>query len=212
MIVYSFSIPFYFVLKDIESSDRFHIMWYNYFENDNLDVRTMMIETERLLLREMTEDDYEALYKVLADSDIMQHYPYTFDDGRVKEWINKNIERYHIFGFGLWSVCLKETGEMIGDCGLTMQLINGQIKPEIGYHIRADKQRKGYAKEAAIAVRDWTFQNTTFNVIYSYMKYTNQASIKTAISYGCKQVDEFKDEVNEITKVFAISREEWRAL
>ena len=101
---------------------------------------------------------------------------------------------------------------MIGDCGLTMQLINGQIKPEIGYHIRADKQRKGYAKEAAIAVRDWTFQNTTFNVIYSYMKYTNQASIKTAISYGCNQVDEFKDEVNEITKVFAISREEWRAL
>lgn len=44
------------------------------------------------------------------------------------------------------------------------------------------------------------------------MKYTNQASIKTAISYGCKQVDEFKDEVNENTKVFAISREEWRAL
>ena len=172
----------------------------------------MMIETERLLLREMTEDDNEALYKVLADSDIMQHYPYTFDDSRVKGWINKNIERYHIFGFGLWSVCLKKTGEMIGDCGLTMQLINGQIKPEIGYHIRADKQRKGYAKEAAIAVRDWTFQNTTFNVIYSYMKYTNQASIKTAISYGCKQVDEFKDEVNEITKVFAISREEWRAL
>ena len=191
MTIYSFSIPFYFVLKDIESSDRFHIMWYNYFENDNLDVRTMMIETERLLLREMTEDDYEALYKVLADSDIMQHYPYTFDDSRVKGWINKNIERYHIFGFGLWSVCLKETGEMIGDCGLTMQLINGQIKPEIGYHIRADKQRKGYAKEAAIAVRDWTFCNTTFNVIYSYMKHTNEPSVKTAISYGCKQVDEF---------------------
>ena len=59
----------------------------------------MMIETERLLLREMTEDDYEALYKVLADSDIMQHYPYTFDDGRVKGWINNNIERYHTFGF-----------------------------------------------------------------------------------------------------------------
>ena len=172
----------------------------------------MRIETERLFLREMNQDDYDALYEVLADSDIMQHYPYTFDEHRVRGWINKNIERYHIFGFGLRSVCLKETGEMIGDCGLTMQLINGQIKSEIGYHIRADKQRKGYAKEATIAVRDWTFQNTTFNVIYSYMKYTNQASIKTAISYGCKQVDEYKDEVNEITKVFAISREEWRAL
>lgn len=172
----------------------------------------MVIETERLLIREMTEKDYDALYRVLADSDIMQHYPYTFDEARVKGWINKNIERYKIFGCGLWAVCLKATGEMIGDCGLTMQLINGQIKPEIGYHIRKDQQRNGYAKEAAIAVRDWTFNNTPFNIVYSYMKYTNAPSYKTAISYGCKQVDEFEDDVNEITKVFAISREEWNCL
>ncbi len=169
----------------------------------------MVIKTERLLLREMSEDDYHALYKVLSDANIMQHYPYFFDGIKVKNWIERNIERYRIFGFGLWAVCLKDTGEMIGDCGLTMQIINGQIKPEIGYHIRADKQRKGYAKEAAIAVRDWTFHNTPFNVVYSYMKYTNEPSAKTAISYGCKQVDEFTDEVNEITKVFAITREEW---
>ena len=169
----------------------------------------MIIETERLCLREMKESDFDALYKVLADSDIMQHYPYTFDENRVIKWIKRNIERYRIFGFGLWAVCLKETGEMIGDCGITLQLIDGQIKPEIGYHIRADKQRNGYAKEAAIAVRDWTFNNTPFQIVYSYMKYTNEPSVKTAISYGCKQVDEYKDDENEITKVFAISREQW---
>lgn len=172
----------------------------------------MVIETKRLLLRDMTENDYDALYKVLADSDIMQHYPYTFDEARVKGWISKNIERYRIFGFGLWAVCLKETGEMIGDCGLTMQLINGQIKPEIGYHIRKDQQRRGYAKEAAAAVRDWTFNNTPFQIIYSYMKYTNIPSSSTAVSWGCRLVDEFRDDVNEITKVFAISREEWSRL
>jgi RimJ/RimL family protein N-acetyltransferase len=169
----------------------------------------MVIETERLCLREMTENDFDALHKVLADANIMQHYPHTFDEAAVRNWIQRNIERYRTFGFGLWAVCLKETGEMIGDCGLTMQLINGQIKPEIGYHIRADKQRKGYAKEAAIAVRDWAFNNTPFNVVYSYMKYTNEASIKTAMSYGCKQVDELFDAINGITKVFAISRDDW---
>ena len=169
----------------------------------------MILETERLYLREMTEDDFNALYKILADSDIMQHYPYAFDEARVRNWIQRNMERYRIFGFGLWAVCLKESGELIGDCGLTMQLINDQIKPEIGYHIRADKQRQGYAREAACAVRDWTFLHTPFNVIYSYMKYTNMPSCRTALSYGCKQVDEFEDEVNEITKVFAISRDEW---
>lgn len=169
----------------------------------------MTIETERLFLREMKENDFDALYEVLADADIIQHYPYTFDESRVRNWIQRNKERYRIFGFGLWAVCLKETGKMIGDCGLTMQLIGGEIKPEIGYHIRSDKQRNGYAKEAAIAVRDWTFNNTPFQIIYSYMKYTNEPSVKTAISYGCKQVGEYKDDENEITKVFAISREQW---
>ena len=172
----------------------------------------MIIETERLFLREMYENDFDALYGILADADIMQHYPYTFDENRVRNWIQRNIERYRIFGFGLWAVCLKETGEMIGDCGLTMQLIDGEIKPEIGYHIRADKQRNGYAKEAAIAVRDWTFNNTPFQIVYSYMKYTNEPSVKTAISYGCKQVDEYKDDENEITKVFAISKDQWADL
>ena len=88
----------------------------------------MVIETERLILREMNKDDFGALYRVLADSDIMQHYPYTFDEKRVRGWITKNMERSAVLGFGLWAVCLKETGEMIGDCGLTMQFINHTIK------------------------------------------------------------------------------------
>ena len=166
----------------------------------------MILETERIFLRELTADDFDALYEVLADSDIMQHYPYTFDESRVRNWINKSIERYEIFGFGLWAVCLKETGEMIGDCGLTMQNINGMIKPEIGYHINKRYQRRGYAKEAARACRDWAFENTPFNILYSYMKKTNVASIATALANGMSKVDEYKDEENELTVVYAIKK------
>lgn len=68
----------------------------------------MITETERLFIRELTKDDFSALYSVLADSDITQHYPYTFDKARVMNWIDKSIERYNIFGFGLWAVCLKD--------------------------------------------------------------------------------------------------------
>ena len=172
----------------------------------------MHIETDRLYLREMNMDDYDVLYAVLADPEIMQHYPYAFDEQRVRDWIRRNMERYSIFGFGLWAVCLKETGEMIGDCGLTMQMIGEVIKPEIGYHIRRDMQRKGYAREAAAAVRDWTFENTPFREIYSYMKYTNEPSARTALAWGCRPVDEFEDDVNERTKVFAVTREEWERI
>ena len=171
----------------------------------NFEIFTFL-ETERLFLRELTADDFDALYEVLADSDIMQHYPYTFDESRVRNWINKSIERYEIFGFGLWAVCLKETGEMIGDCGLTMQNINGMIKPEIGYHINKRYQRRGYAKEAARACRDWAFENTPFNFLYSYMKKTNVASIATAMANGMSKVDEYTDEENELTVVYAIKK------
>lgn len=172
----------------------------------------MRLETERLILREMVLGDFDALYKVLGDADIMRHYPYTFDEQRVRDWIERNMERYQIFGFGLWAVVLKETGEMIGDCGLSMQNIGGTIKPEIGYHIRRDQQRKGYAKEAAQACRDWAFENTPFNMLFSYMKYTNVGSYSTAISNGMGFLEEYEDEVNTLTKVYRITREEWNRL
>lgn len=171
-----------------------------------------MITTERLILREMDDGDYEALYRVLDGSDIREHYPYTFDEARVRRWISRNVERYRIFGFGRWAVCLKDTGEMIGDCGLTMQDIDGLIRPEIGYIILSEHRRKGYAAEAARAVRDFAFENTPFGVVYSYIKSTNTASVKTAQDYGCKLVEEYTDEENEITKVFAVTREEWERL
>ena len=94
------------------------------------------------------------------------------------------MNRYRKDGFGLWAVCLKDNGEMIGDCGLTLQNINGEILPEIGYHICRDCQRKGYAREAAKAVRDWAFRNTDYPALYSYCKYTNVPSFRTVRSTG----------------------------
>lgn len=172
----------------------------------------MRLETERLILRELTPDDFDALYEVLADSDIMQHYPYTFDENRVRNWIERNIERYQIFGFGLWAVVLKATGEMIGDCGISMQNINGVIKPEIGYHINKKHQRRGYAAEAAGKCRDWLFGNTTFNKVYSYMKEANTGSRAVAESNGMHMVEEFTDEDGSVTVVYEITRDEWGML
>lgn len=168
----------------------------------------MILETERLFLREMTMDDFDSLYAVLADPEIMQHYPYSFDEERVRSWIERNMKRYTDDGFGLWAVCLKDTGEMIGDCGLTLQNIEGQMLPEIGYHIRKDQQRKGYAKEAAMAVRDWAFGNTEYPALYSYCKYTNVGSFKTAESIGMHFEKEYEDEANKITHVSVIRRED----
>lgn len=95
---------------------------------------------------------------------------------------------------------------MIGDCGLTLQNIEGELLPEIGYYIRADQQQKGYAKEAAAAVRGWAFTNTDYPALYSYCKYSNVASYKTAEAIGMYFEKEYPDPDNEITHVSVIPR------
>lgn len=171
---------------------------------------TKKIETKRLLLREYTFDDFNALYEIMSDPETMQHYPAPFDEDRTKRWITWNLDNYEKYGFGLWAVVLKETNEFIGDCGITIQNIDGEMLPEIGYHIHKKYWRHGFAKEAARAVRDWAFQNTQYDTIYSYMKYTNVGSYSTAIANGMRKVKEYDDPPNTISYAYAITRSEWK--
>ena len=172
----------------------------------------MQLETERLILREMTTDDFDALYEIFSDPETMRHYPKPFDREKTEGWIRWNLENYAQYGYGLWAVTLKETGRVIGDCGITMQKIHGVMQPEIGYHIHKDCQRKGYATEAARACRDFFFTHTDFDAVYSYMKYTNAGSYGTAIKNGMRLIEEYEDPVNTVTKVYGITRSEWDAL
>ena len=169
----------------------------------------MKMETKRLTLREMTMEDFDALYEILSDPQTMQHYPAPFGKEETQRWIMRNMERYEGLGFGLWAVILKETGELIGDCGITIQNIHGQRLPEIGYHIRRNLWRRGYASEAAQACMDFIFTRTSFNSVYSYMKYTNEASYGVALKNGMTFIEEYDDPINTRTRVYAITREEW---
>ena len=166
----------------------------------------MIFETARLFLRELTPADTDALYRILGDAETMRHYPHALDRDGVCAWIARNMQRYREHGFGLWAVCLKETGLLIGDCGLTLQMIGGALLPEIGFHIRRDQQRRGYAKEAAGAVLQWALHNTDYPAFYSYCKSTNTASVRTAEAIGMRFDREYPDAVNGITHVSVIRR------
>lgn len=171
-----------------------------------------MIETERLLLREYIPEDFDAIYEILSDPETMQHYPAPFSEERVRGWITRNLENYRKYGFGLWAVVLKQTGKLIGDCGITIQNIDGELLPEIGYHIHKSLWRQGYGKEAAGACRDWFFTHTDYNAVYSYMKYTNVGSYSTAVANGMKRIKEYPDPVNTISYAYAITRQEWEQI
>ena len=144
----------------------------------------MELETKRLRLRQLRPEDFDAWHAILSDPETMAHYPAPFSEEKTHRWIDWNLDNYRKYGFGLWAVELKDTGEFIGDCGITMQNIHGQMLPEVGYHIRRDQQRKGYASEAAAACIRAGFEQFGFPAVYSYMKYTNVASYSTAMKNG----------------------------
>ena len=169
----------------------------------------MILETPRLILREMTDDDDHALHAILSDPETMQYYPQPYDEAGVRRWIAWCKDSYAQHGFGLWAVILKETGEFIGDCGISMQPINGQWLPEIGHHIRKDHWRKGFASEAAAACIRLAFERFGFPAVYSYMKAENEPSWRTAMKNGMTFVEEYDDPVNVRTRVYRIDRETW---
>ena len=142
----------------------------------------------------------------------MAHYPSPYNAKGTWRWISWSLDHYAQYGFGLWAAILKETGELIGDCGLTMQNIDGEKLPEIGYHIHKKYWRRGFAREAAQAVRDWAFQTTDFDALYSYMNSTNVASYRTAMANGMKKIKTFSVQENRVFHVYAITRTEWEAL
>lgn len=140
----------------------------------------MILETKRLYLREMKPSDFPALCRVLKEKEVMYAYEHAFDDQEVQQWLDRQMERYIRDGFGLWLVVRKDTDEIIGQCGLTMQDYNGRQVIEVGYLFEKPQWHKGYATEAACACRDYAFLVLKANEVYSIIRENNLPSIEVA--------------------------------
>lgn len=143
-----------------------------------------ILETSRLILREFAVDDADALACVLSDPEAMKFYPMAFDRAAVEGWIVHNQQRYTKDGHGLWGMVLKSSGELIGDCGLTVQQIEGAGEIEVGYHVRRDLWGQGLATEAAKACRDWGFARLSVDRLISIIRPENITSLRVAEKNG----------------------------
>lgn len=150
----------------------------------------VILETSRLILREFRREDVDPMLAVLGDPVAMQFYPAAYDRAGVEAWIARNWERYSRDGFGLWAMALKTTGEVIGDCGCVSQEVDGQKEIEIGYHVRRDLWRMGYATEAAKACLEYAFSKLDAERVISMIRPENLQSRRVAEKNGlaCERV------------------------
>lgn len=148
-----------------------------------------VLETPRLLLRKMRLSDIDALSAIMQDERVMYAYNGAFNDEETAMWLERQLQRYEMFGFGLWAATLKETGEMIGQCGITMQPYQAGLVPEIGYLFAFRHWHKGYATEAAAACKEYGFHVLHFDALYSIIRDMNVASQNVALRNGMRPID-----------------------
>lgn len=150
-----------------------------------------MIETERLLLRRMVAEDTDALLELFTDPRVMASFDdRLFDRPMMERWVRRNLEHQDEHGYGLFSIVTRDTGILIGDCGLEHLTIDGRPEVELGYDLRSDFWRRGLATEAAIAVRDFAFKQLRLPRLVSLIRPSNHASRRVAEKVGMAKESE----------------------
>lgn len=120
-----------------------------------------MIETERLILRPHTLDDFDTMYAMSADPDVMRFIAHGAAVSRQDVWnkLLRNIGHWSALGYGLFAVVEKASGRHVGDTGLAdfCRELGPDFDPypEAAWLYARDAQGKGYASEAARLAHDW---------------------------------------------------------
>jgi RimJ/RimL family protein N-acetyltransferase len=147
-----------------------------------------MIETARLLLRPMRAEDTDELLHIFADPNVMASFGVApFDRAQMAQWVQRNLEHQDRHGYGLFSVMLKTTGLLIGDCGLEHMDVDGVDVDELGYDFRSDYWNHGLATEAATAVRAYAFHVLKLPSLISLIRQGNVASQRVAEKIGMRR-------------------------
>jgi len=150
-----------------------------------------MIESERLVLRKITKDDFVLLSVFLKNPEVMYAWEHGFTDEEVQEWIDRNLNRYEKNGMGYLIAQEKENGAAVGAIGAIFSDINGAHDWEIAYILNKPYWGSGYAKEGAEACIDYVFKTMDAERVLLQIRTENGPSIKTAMSLGAEFVETY---------------------
>lgn len=147
-----------------------------------------ILESSRLLFRELREADFEALRPILGDKNTMYAWGYGFSDLQITEWIEKNKTRYQRDGFSYYAAILRETGALVGMMGLLNEEIGEETLLGIGYILGSDHWGYGLATEGAGAFLEYAFSVLKAAAVIADIRPENAASRHVAERLGMQVV------------------------
>lgn len=154
--------------------------------NRHYKIPSVIARTPRLLIRETVPDDTDALYEIFKDQEVSRFLPSLAEDANEqREILNSYFAyMYGIYGYGMWTVAEKSSGQMIGRVGFENGELDGSGIIELGYLIGTAWQKQGYAYEAVRAVLDYGKEVLGFEEVYIRTKSENRCSRALAEKAG----------------------------
>jgi ribosomal-protein-alanine N-acetyltransferase len=146
------------------------------------------LETPRTFMREILGNDLEFLLRMMSDPEVMRFYPKPSGEREVRDLIDRMRVRYREDGCGLWLLVDRESGQPLGRVGLVRQPVNGADEFEIGYMVDRPFWRRGLATEAALAVRQYAFEERRLPRVVSLIRPENLPSQGVARKLGMQVV------------------------
>jgi len=171
-----------------------------------------MLKTDRLVIRQYEEDDFEAAHAIFSDPVTMSFWPKPFDREQTKAWIERSRQSSKSSGYGRWVVALNDTNRIIGDCGILDSTIEGTSVYDLGYIISHSDWHQGYGYEAARACMSYGFNVLKLPALCANMPHDHTASRNVAERLGMKRQKQFANARNRniATFLYMIGIDEWR--
>ena len=170
----------------------------------------IVLETERLFLRELVPDDLDFIALMMGNEEVSRYYERTFARHDSATWLKNQLDRYRRDGHGLWLVVERASGMPVGQVGLAMQEIDGVRHPEVGWLLHRPYWGRGYATEAGMASVGAAFTRWRYPRVISLIRPVNLPSQRVAGRIGMRagRVMQFHgfDHI-----VFELAKEDWHS-
>ena len=151
----------------------------------------LVIETERLVLRELTEADFEAAREILGDARVMYAWEHGFSDAETRAWIAENIARYRRDGFSYLAAVERAGGALAGFIGPLVETVDGELRMGVAYILGKNFWGRGYATEGAAACVDYAFDQLDADEVIAEIRPENSASRRVAERLGMTARESF---------------------
>lgn len=188
----------YIIESLLDTSAKYFRMIYAHIKGETFEI----LRTDRLIIREIALDDLSELYEVYETLADCKYIEPLYDWESEKEFTVSYIKNmYQFFNYGLWLVFEKETGRLVGRVGIENREIDGELRQELGYLIRKDCQRKGYAYEACSAIMEYAKEEIGIERLFLCSEKENKPSVSLAQKLGFKLYASLPDGMNIYNKL-----------